>query len=255
MWPAGLPGRGWDGEGNGEWLTTESPCFGIMHDHPVGTYVFRLNNGTEAEIEAGDPGQPVFVRLAPLPAGIHNLTVSAATPVSELDATGFMELHVREPDPWHPGASSLACVVPTLDPPDPDLDLFWRNAVDLSVVGPAGRTVNCTVSLVDKRGNEILAKRVGSPMELPVDPATWRQHFKRFLGDERHAWSYLEAASGFLEIEEEELGRYAFMFEHKVRPLRWVLRRDRGSIVLKLIDESDEEAHLQGRRFSVCSIP
>lgn len=251
VWPAGLPGRGWDGEGSGEWLTTESPCFGIMHDHPVGTYVFRLNNGAEAEIEAGDPGQPVFVRLAPLPAGIHNLTVAAATPVSELDATGFMELHVREPDPWHPGASSLACLVPTLDPPDPDLDMFWRNEVDLSVVGPAGRTVNCTVSLVDKRGNEILAERVGSPMELPVDPATWKQHFKRFLGGERHSWSYLEAASGFLEIEEEELGCYVFMFEHKVAPLRWVLRRGRGDIVLKLIDESDEEAPLQVRFFSM----
>ncbi|MDE0031678.1 MAG: hypothetical protein OXU75_00845 [Deltaproteobacteria bacterium] len=251
VWPAGLPGRGWDGEGNGEWLTTESPCFGIMHDHPVGTFVLRLNDGAEAEIEAGDREEPVFVRLAPLPAGVHNLTVSAATPVSEVDATGFMELHVREPDPWHPGASSLACLIPTLDPYDPDLDLFWRNAVDLSVVGPAGRTVNCTVSLVDKRGNEILTERVGSTMELPVDPATWRQQFKRFLGNERHAWSYLEAASGFLEIEEEELGRYVFMFEHKVHPLRWVLRRDRGDIVLKLIDESDEEAPLQVLFFSM----
>ena len=29
VWPAGLPGRGWDGDGSTEWLTTESPCFGI----------------------------------------------------------------------------------------------------------------------------------------------------------------------------------------------------------------------------------
>ena len=36
VWPAGLPGRGWDGEGRSEWLTTEAPCFGIMHDHPLG---------------------------------------------------------------------------------------------------------------------------------------------------------------------------------------------------------------------------
>jgi hypothetical protein len=26
--------RAWDGEGHTEWLTTESPCFGIVHDHP-----------------------------------------------------------------------------------------------------------------------------------------------------------------------------------------------------------------------------
>src|SRR5262249_45675317 len=41
VWPAGLPSRGWDGEGNSEWLTTEAPCFGILHDHPVDAYVFR----------------------------------------------------------------------------------------------------------------------------------------------------------------------------------------------------------------------
>src|SRR5581483_5053510 len=26
VWPAGFPGRGWDGEGSSEWLTTEAPC-------------------------------------------------------------------------------------------------------------------------------------------------------------------------------------------------------------------------------------
>ena len=35
IWPAGLSSRGWDGEGYSEWLTTEEPCFGIVHDHPV----------------------------------------------------------------------------------------------------------------------------------------------------------------------------------------------------------------------------
>jgi hypothetical protein len=43
VWPAGLPGRGWDGEGNSEWLTTETPCFGIAHDHPVDAYILSLN--------------------------------------------------------------------------------------------------------------------------------------------------------------------------------------------------------------------
>ena len=38
VWPAGLPGRGWDGEGGTEWLTTESPCLGIAPDHPLEGY-------------------------------------------------------------------------------------------------------------------------------------------------------------------------------------------------------------------------
>ena len=42
VWPAGLPGRGWDGDGGMEWLTTESPCFGIAPDHPLDALSFRL---------------------------------------------------------------------------------------------------------------------------------------------------------------------------------------------------------------------
>ena len=44
VWPAGLPGRGWDGDGSTEWLTTESPCFGIAADHPLDALRFVLTN-------------------------------------------------------------------------------------------------------------------------------------------------------------------------------------------------------------------
>ena len=37
VWPAGLPGRNWDGEGRSEWLTTEKPCFGIVPGRKAGT--------------------------------------------------------------------------------------------------------------------------------------------------------------------------------------------------------------------------
>ncbi len=45
VWPAGLPGRNWDGEGRGEWLTTEAPCFAVVHDHPVDGYGRRAAHG------------------------------------------------------------------------------------------------------------------------------------------------------------------------------------------------------------------
>ena len=44
-----------------------------------------------------------------------------------------------------------------------------------------------------------------------------------------------------MAITGEELGRYAFQFEHDVLPLRWVLRRDRRNLVLRLIDDTGEE--------------
>ena len=60
---AGLCGRSWDGEGFGEWLTTEAPCFGIVHDHPVEQYGLSLNGRPETFIKARES---VLLRLSKL---------------------------------------------------------------------------------------------------------------------------------------------------------------------------------------------
>ena len=108
VWPSGLPGRDWDGEGGGSWLTTENPCFGILHDHAVDAYEFNVNGGEWTVIEAGELGCPVFVRIARLPAGSYTLSVrarrgSSLETVAETPAAeGFVQLDVREPELWIP---------------------------------------------------------------------------------------------------------------------------------------------------------
>ena len=247
VWPAGLPGRGWDGEGSSEWLTTEAPCFGIVHDHPVDAYSLCLKNIAQTEIDAGELGSPVFVRIAPLPAGKHTLTVKAqrSTTLDEIVSTppaeGFVELHVREPEPWTPGVVSHSGLIVTLDPHDADLDTFWRNEVALSVLGPESHSVKIAVSLKNRNGDKILSEQIGGSMELPILPDAWNRRFSQFLEREGNAWSYLEAASGRLTIKGEELGEFSFRFEHDVLPLRWVLRRDHNSIVVRLIDDTGQE--------------
>lgn len=247
VWPAGLPGRGWDGEGSSEWLTTEAPCFGIAHDHPVESYAICLDNGPEAIIGVGGAGHPVFVRIPPLPAGTHSLSVKARRSPSlsaiapSPPAEGFIQLSVREPEPWTPGVASHAGLIVTIDPHAPDLDTFWRNEVSLSVIGPEGYAATFTVSLESGDGREILAEQVGPPMDLPVTPDAWRRKFSQFLQREDHAWSYLEAARGTLAIEGETLGRCSLRFEHHAQPLRWVLRHHHGNIILRLVDDSGQE--------------
>ena len=158
VWPAGLPGRGWNGEGRSEWLTTEAPCFGMVHDHPVDGYVLRLDGETEIDIEAGECGDPVFVRLPRLPAGKHILTVKAKRSaaldqvVSTPAAEGHVELRVRELEPWIPGVASHCGLIANLDPHDADLETFWRNEVNLSVMGPASRSVTARIRLMDRKG-------------------------------------------------------------------------------------------------------
>ena len=249
VWPAGLPGRGWNGEGRSEWLTTEAPCFGMVQDHPVDEYVLRLDGETEIDIEAGECGDPVFVRLPRLPAGKHILTVEAKRSaaldqvVSTPAAEGHVELRVREPEPWIPSVASHCGLIPNLDPHDADLETFWRNEVNLSVMGPANRSATARIRLMDRKGDELLCEQVGDRIELPLQSESWRNTFDKFLQRqrERNAWVYLEAASGELEISAEELGRVSFQFEHDVPPLRWILNRDQDNIVARLVDDTGLE--------------
>ena len=244
VWPAGLPGRGWDGEGSSEWLTTESPCFGIAPDHPLDALSFRLNGEPEQILPTGPQCGATFVRLPPLPAGIHMLTVEAhRSPdldqtVSTPPAKGFVRLAVREPEPWTPGVASHAGLIVTTDPYDANLDVFWRNELDLSVTGPGDFAVSLRVSLHAADGREILSDRVGPSMELPIRPDAWRGTFANFLDDETRAWKYLEAGSCTLEITGDSLGACSLRFDHDPSPLRWLMGSRRRETFVRLVDDS-----------------
>ncbi len=247
IWPAGLPGRGWSGEGSSEWLTSERPCLGITHDHPIDAYELSLSDGSRVVIEAGRVGHPVFVQLPELSAGTHALSVKArrsnslSSVITSPPAEGFMELRVRGSIPWVPGTTAHSGLVVTVDPYDPDLATFWENQIDLSVTGPASHQVVCEVALENARGEEILSDTVGRALDLPVTPATWRSRFASFVRREDCAERYLEASAGSLTIRGDELGEYKLQFEHQVRPLRWVARRDGDATLLRLIDDTDSE--------------
>ena len=245
VWPAGLPGRGWDGEGSSEWLTTEQPCFGISHDHPVDAYKFRLNDGSETVIQTGGTGRTIFVQLTPLPVGIHTLNVKAHRNhsldifASSSPAEGFVQLSVREPEPWTSGIASHSGLIVTIDPSEPDLDNFWQNNTSLSVIGPEGYTVTLTIKLETANDKTLLKETVGT-LNLPIKPEKWRRKFEKFQRDNENklTWGYLEATTGKLTIDGETLGTHYIVFERPTRPLRWLTRRTDENIVVKLLDDT-----------------
>jgi len=255
IWPAGLSGRGWDGEGHSEWLTTETPCFGIVHDHPLDAYSLRLNHGTETLIEASRVGSPVFVKIPPLPAGKHTLSVKArrgdhasAMPSSPA-AEGVVTLEVREPEPWIPGTTSHAGLTISLDPHDPTLDTFWEGNVGVSILGPEGHHVTCAISLATASGTELLSEQIGT-FDLPVTAAEWLKKFSQFVKEERRAWTYLEAGSGRFLIRGDELGEYALRLERDVKPVRWVCRSIHRITSVRLIDDTGRDDAATCRFFS-----
>lgn len=246
VWPAGLPGRGWDGDGSTEWLTTESPCFGIAPDHPLDALAFRLDDGPEQVIETDPLGDPTFVRLPHLDAGTHLLTVEAhRSPglddaVTSPPAKGFARLAVREPEPWTPGVASHPGLIVTSDPFDASLDVLWRNGLILSVNGPEGFTVRVRLELHAADGRQILSDPVSDSMAIPITPDVWHRTFARFLENETRAWKYLEAASCTLEINGDSLGTCALRFDHDPSPLRWALGSSRRQVFVRLVDDSGQ---------------
>ena len=244
VWPAGLPGRGWDGDGRTEWLTTESPCFGIAPDHPLDSLSFQLDNGSEQVVATEPLGGPTFVRLPPLPADTHMLTVKARRS-SELEdaaegppAEGFARLAVREPEPWTPGLASHPGLIVTQDPFNASLDTLWRNELRLSVNGPEGFTVRVRLELHTADGRPILSDPVSDSMKLPITPDAWHSKFAKFLEVEDRAWKYLEAATCTLEIIGNTLGTCSLRFDHKPSPLRWSLKSRQRQTIVRLIDDS-----------------
>ena len=255
VWPAGLPGRGWDGEGRSEWLTTEAPCFGIAYDHPVDGFQLRLGNANDVFIQSGSDHGPLFVRLPQLAPGTHLLTVTARRS-SDLEdvartppAKGFAQLAVREPEPWTPGVTSHPGLIVTADPHDADLDTFWTNELSLSVNGPIGYQAIFAVDLQAPDGRTILSERVGAPIALPVTPQQWHDSFEGFIQNDSRTWKYLEAASCTLSIRGDTLGTCTLRFEHEPLPVRWLMRSKSGNIIVRLVDESEHDEYPTEVRF------
>jgi hypothetical protein len=246
VWPAGLCIRNWDGEGHGDWLSTEAPCFAIAHDYAVDEYYVRLNSDPEMTIEGTRAGQPIFVRLPFLPPGRHVLSVRAKRiglsvgSAALRDLQGRVELKVRDPTPWKPGTTSHSGLAVTIDPPDPSLDSFWEGNVRVSVLGPEGRDVTCSIALTGRNGMSVLAQEIGK-FDLPVSGSSWSQRFKRFANEDSRAWKYLEASTGRFVIRGEELGEYALHLERDPKPVRWICRVASQATHVRLVDDTGQE--------------
>jgi hypothetical protein len=248
IWPAGLCSRAWDGGGHSEWLTTESPTFGIVHNHPLDLLRLRLDYDTDISIKAGNVGAPTFVQIPPLPVGTHTLSVRGRRQ-GYIDAEGVVTLDVRPPEPWVPGTTTHAGLTISVEPYEPSLDDFWEGNVALSVLGPVGHSVACAISLVGSNGAELRYESVGI-FTLPLAAADWSKKYSQFVKDDSRAWSYLQASAGRLTITGEELGEYSVRLERQVKPVRWACRTAHDVTTIRLIDDTGRDGDAECRFFS-----
>ena len=243
IWPSGLAARGWDGEGATEWILGECPCFAIEHDHPVDSYELRLGGGTPITIAALAPGVVTFVRLKPLAPGNHVLCVKALRRASDTGPVqqqleGVVTLFIRPPITWISGTIGHSGLIVSSEPPEPTLDEFWEGLTRLDVLGPAGARVTVCVELLNGAGDLIVREVVG-PLILPLGLDTWRKAFAAFAGRDKHPWAYLQASSGRVVVDGEELGVSHIHLHRVVAPVRWVWHSTPKAVLLKLVDDHD----------------
>jgi hypothetical protein len=244
VWPAGLAAVDWDGEGHGEWLASERPCLAIRTDHPVDALVISMPASTELSLEltSVSPGEPIFVELPELPIGVHTVRVSTRRgPTAEAEPLGDLDvvMRIREARPWSPGVTPNGPLLVQMDPVAPTLEQLWEGRVHVTLQGPAGRNVKCQASLFQEDANAAKFVKWLPPVALPATADGWRAHFQRHFRETPGAQNAYDAARVCeLEFRAEELGAFIVRCEREFTPLRWVMRRQGLSNVVRLIDDS-----------------
>jgi len=92
-------------------------------------------------------------------------------------------------------------------------------------------------------GNEFIRREVGS-FELPISNASWTRKIHEFVKLYAREWTHLEAASGALSFQCEELGEYRLSLSREVKPVRWACKTIHDQIQLRLIDDTGNESYL-----------
>lgn len=241
IWPAGIPAKAWDGEGVTEWLNTDSPHFGIMHDYAsVQAYSVRLDDTAPVRIDAPSPGEPVFIQLPTLSIGKHQLTVKAITSSATANlamAEGVVTLSVREPQPWVPGTTHHSGLFVSLDPPAPSLDHILDGTLSMTILGPSGHQVTCALTLFGRNG-EPLGPDVAATFNLPVVGSDWQNGFFRQLSSDAAAWKYLESTAARLVVRGDELGAFVINVDREITPVRLVCGQHHGAMLVRLVEDT-----------------
>lgn len=256
VWPSGLPYSYWDGEGSCECLTTDSPVIGVYHDHPVEAYGFSLNENSEQIIQTEDTN-PLFFQIQPLTAGNHTLKVKEhrsqiLKEITSSPAEGYLNIFVREPEPYKIGNTSQSGLNVNIEPPQPNLDTLWQKNVSIEVIGPKNYSVSLEL-ILELRDGKKSCFNINNTLDLPLISDKWHRIFEKFLESEEIQKNYLEATSGKLVINGDTLGTKQILFEQDSKPLRWQTKPSGDSkIIIRLLDDTgQEEIDAEVRRYDM----
>ena len=244
VWPSGLGAIAWDGEGHGEWPVSERPSLAILADHPLTSLQVSMDTTPRHSfvLTSIDPGEPVFLELPKLPVGIHKLKFSAQSGVAgrsqQLDDQEAM-IRVREDRPYLETGDPRVPMIVRLNPLEPSMDQLWEGRFEITIQGPYGRDLNCTISLFERDGEPPSYVSQLPPIRLPVTSEIWQSHFwDHFQKNINAQEAYDRAQVCTLHFDAGELGTYTVRCERDFTPLRWTVRPHGDGHVARLYDDS-----------------
>ena len=246
VWPAGLDAVAWDGEGHGEWPAVERPILAILADHPLASLHVSIDTSPQHSIEliSVDPGEPVFLELPQLPVGIHRLKFSAqssladqAEPLDDQEAV----IRIREDWPQTSTTERRGPLLMQIDPAKPSMEQLWNGEVEVLLRGPKNREVVSYYSLFERNEESPFLEKQLPPVILPLAPEDWKKHFDKYIRNRQEVQeAYNSANVCTMVFKASDLGEFTLRCERLFTPLRWVLRRNGNSYVVRLYDDSGD---------------
>jgi hypothetical protein len=239
IWPAGLPAVSWDGDGRSEWLTTDTPCFGINADHDVAAVDVTLDSLPSLTISRTGVQGPSWVQLPPLAPGEHRLVVEVKDGVGQLGGYGACRgeviLEVRNPVGHDETIQRCGGLMVVATPIDASLESLEWDQLQLEVYGPVGREVQL---FLEAEGCDPDPR----PFYRAVLPVTLTNLWQRLPTKIQEGLGGSNKCQ--LIIRAEEIGTFTLSLERASRPVRWALHRSLHATSIRLVDEAALRGHV-----------
>lgn len=238
VWPAGIPGMSWDGDGHSEWLTTDKPCFGIEVDHDVDAVEVVLNGTDRLTILRNGAKGPSWLQLPNLPSGQHTLTVevkaSEKGQAVRSGTRGEVLLEVRDPLSMEETFNQRGGLMAIPSPVDATLEDLEQGRLTLDLFGPRAREVKVRLEMPGSEGIDVGIGRFDLPVTISDVYAKLKSEAQELLG---------VSSTSQLIVDAEEIGSFVLPLERVSRAVRWLPQRSKQSFCLRLIDEAGVGEH------------
>ncbi|MBO3056575.1 hypothetical protein J4763_07195 [Burkholderia pseudomallei] len=246
IWPVGTPPRRWSADGSAVWLRGETPVVALSHDADCQSLTMSLAPQPPVTVGPVPAKRPIFFGLKDLPIGSHTVNVTARFSAQHPDggqqvltSNASLNILMRAPQEWVPGDISHRGFIVICDQVEPTLDALLAGHLSISIAGPRGRDVNCSLELIDSSGTVLSRDPIGA-VSLPVTRADFDAHLRRHLEGIEDPVHYSTASQSRLVFDGGDLGVFRLELKHSVLPLRWCVKKAK-TLELRLVNDGDNE--------------